>query len=103
MKNSSHTLPSGTDRYSDQVILFCGHAGTFIGDIIITPFAVTIISKKQKEVSGGTLRRTGLNKSEWHISDENGGYWGWQSGTFVLPRVAVTRLSNSNRHQFVSA
>jgi len=87
------TLTQGPDRWAEQPILFCGHEGYFIGDVVVTPFAVVITSKGNKPVTGDNIIREGFDTIPcWHISDDKGGYWGNRVGIFVLPREAVTVL-----------
>lgn len=96
-----HALPSGPDSWTSQAVLFCGHAGTFVADVFVTPFAVTVLSKGLKPVLGSTLDRRNVNAATWHICDSRGGYFRPQKGIFVLPREAVTRLTDANRDQFL--
>lgn len=96
-------LPNGPDAWTDQHILFCGHDGWFTGDVIITPFAVSVISRARNPVTPEKLTRTGLDGTQWHISEVHGGYWMPRKGVFLLPREAVTRLTALNRHRFLKA
>lgn len=71
--------------------MFCGHEGWFLGDVFVTPFAITVISYLRESVGGDMLKRHDLHTAEWKIADTAGGYWGAHRGVFVLPREAVTR------------
>jgi hypothetical protein len=85
------TLPTGPDRWENQPIMFCGHDGYFMGDVVVTPFAV-VVSARNTPVNGDTLQRKNLKAAKWHIRDDKGGYWNGRVGTFLLPRAAVTKL-----------
>lgn len=97
--HSPSELPSGPDRWGNQNILFCGHFGYFVGDVIITPFAVTVFSKKP--VTPDKLKRKNLDEACWHITDAYGGYWNAFEGIFVLPRKSLTEVTDDNRAQFI--
>jgi hypothetical protein len=92
-------LIQGPDGWSNVFVLYCGHAGMFMADVIVTPFAVTIIAPK--EVKPDTLVRKDLSTASFHISDINGGYWNPRRGRFVLPRESVTVVTPDNFHRFV--
>lgn len=84
------TIPNGPDSWVAQTIQFCGYDASFIGDIYVTPFAITVVSKKAPiSLKYGDS----VKDSKWHITDENGGYWNTQKGVFVLSRESVTRFA----------
>lgn len=96
------TLASGPDCWADQVVLYCNHHGTFVADVVVTPFAVIVTTKKQRPVKD--LNRTNVERANWHITEdlqEPGAYWNPSKGMFVLRRDAVTRLTDSNRKDFL--
>lgn len=82
------TLPHGSDSWTKQKVVFCGHDGYFFADVIVTPFAVVVIASKP--VIPGELIRPAVG-ADWKIVDYEGGYWSPSTGRFVLPRKAVTR------------
>ena len=84
--------PNGPDRWSDVGIMFCNHEGWFKADLIITPEAVTVLTRNNRPVTPDTLRRTELERAEYRIVDHLGGYWNPGRGVFVLPRNALTLL-----------
>lgn len=84
------TLPNGPDAWQNQKIILCAHEGYFVGDVIVTPLAVTVIAKKP--VTPEKLIRSNLDAAQWRIHDRFGGYWSPSNGRFVLSRKAVERL-----------
>lgn len=84
-------IPSGPDRWQNQRVMFCGHQGWFLAEVIVTRDAIVVIA--EKPVRPDKLVRTELESATWHISDEfPGQYWSPTNGRFVLNRDAVTRL-----------
>lgn len=85
------SLPGGPDRWQNQRVMYCNHAGWFEAEVIVTPDAVVVIAAKP--IKADTLKRKELDTAGWRISDEfPAQYWSPNNGRFVLKREAVTRL-----------
>lgn len=94
-------LPQGSDAWTNQRVLFCGHKGWFPADVFITPYAVAVTGNGPYRVAGDTLKRTELETAQWHITDAHGGYWGPNHAMFLLPRKALTQITDENRASFL--
>jgi len=90
----SEPLPSGPDRWNDQRVMYCGHDGWFRADIIVTPFAVTVMTKGLRPLRSDQLKRSHPETAEWFIREIPGVpvYWSPATGIFVLSRASVKKL-----------
>lgn len=87
----------GSDRAMiGACVLYCGHGGWFVADIISVGTACAVIAGG--EVNGGNLIRGRLSEATHHISDfPRAGYWNAKKGVFVVPAAQVTILTDKNR------
>ena len=88
-------IPNGPDSWIDQNVLFGDHLGTFKAEVYVNPKSVAVIAKKAPVLSNSLKRkRTDLEQAQWHISPDHGGNWNPSSGVFILPREALTRITD---------
>lgn len=90
-------LPQGPDSWSKQKVQLCEHQGWFIGNVYISPTAVTVIAETYNKppcaIDPTLLTRNRQDEVQWVIHEVAGAYWSPRNGVFILPRKSVDWLA----------